>query len=196
MSTTTSGESHFTIRRKVLSLLGQKFHIYNDRGDLAGYCRQKAFRLKEDIRIFTDESESRELIRIAARSIIDFSAAYDVIESESGQPVGMLRREGLSSLVRDSWTLMDEHQKLIGRIVEDSTAMALARRFVPLANLIPQKFVLQQNEQSAPLATFQSHFNPFVYKITVSIPGHCAVSPLLLLAAGVLLAAIEGRQDQ
>jgi hypothetical protein len=41
-------QTQFTIRRKVLTLLGAKFHIYNAQGDLIGFSRQKAFKLKED----------------------------------------------------------------------------------------------------------------------------------------------------
>ncbi len=45
---------HYTIRRKVLKIFGAAFHIYDPHGNLAGYCKQKAFKLKEDIRIYTD----------------------------------------------------------------------------------------------------------------------------------------------
>ncbi|MFQ5845273.1 MAG: hypothetical protein ACE5JG_09835 [Planctomycetota bacterium] len=37
-------------------------------------------------------------------------------------------------------------------------------------------------------------FNPFVYKLCVDVADDCTLDPRLVLAAGVLLAAIEGRQ--
>ena len=42
--------------------LGEKFHIYSDdnQEDLIGYSYQKALKLKEDIRVYTDESETEE----------------------------------------------------------------------------------------------------------------------------------------
>ena len=69
--------------------------------------------------------------------------------------------------------------------------MAMLRRF--LSNLIPQKFHLSDNEGKE-LATFRQHFNPFIFRLTVTIHEGCPLSPLLVLAAGVLLVAIEGRQ--
>ena len=65
------GES-YTIRRKVLKVLGAAFHIYDPQGGVVGYCKQKAFKLKEDIRIFTDESRSQEWLVIKARKMLDF----------------------------------------------------------------------------------------------------------------------------
>ena len=45
----------YLVRRKVLKVFGASFHIYDDAGDVVGYTKQKAFKLKEDIRIFTGE---------------------------------------------------------------------------------------------------------------------------------------------
>lgn len=72
-----SGEK-YTIRRKVLKIFGAAFHIYDAQGQVIGYCKQAAFKLKEDLRIYTDESMQRELLRISARHIIDFGATYDI----------------------------------------------------------------------------------------------------------------------
>jgi hypothetical protein len=182
----------YTIRRKVLTIFGAKFHIYDANNKLLGFSEQKAFKLKEDIRVYTDESKTDERVVIKARSIIDFGAAYDVYDSKQQKKVGALKRKGWSSLVRDSWVVMDADDREIGKIQEDSMAMALIRRF--LSNLIPQKYHLSDNGGTE-LAAFRQHFNPFIFRLTVTIYDGCPVSPLLVLAAGVLLVAIEGRQE-
>jgi uncharacterized protein YxjI len=192
MSSGQSSGKTYTIRRKVFTLLGAKFHIYNEAGDLIGFSKQKAFKLKEDIRIYTDESMSDERLVISARSILDFSAAYDVIDSRSGESVGVLRRKGWSSIFRDSWEVLDEDERPVGKIQEDSAFLALIRRF--LTNLVPQSFHLEA-EDGEEYATFKTHFNPFVHRMTVTVRPDCPVRPMLLLAAGVLLVAIEGRQQ-
>src|SRR6185503_13579603 len=46
-------ESQYMIRRKVLTLFGAQFHIYNAEGKVVGFSKQKAFKLKEDIRVYT-----------------------------------------------------------------------------------------------------------------------------------------------
>ena len=185
--------AEFTIRRKVLSLFGAKFHIYKQDGGLLGYCRQKAFKLKEDIRIYTDETMQTEKVAITARAIVDFSAAYDVIESQTQQKLGTLQRKGFSSLFRDTWVVLDATGAEIGKIQEDSSLLAFVRRFAGGA-LIPQTFHLYDATKSE-LARFKTHFNPFVHKMTVSVYPNAPVNPLLVLSAGVLLVAIEGRQN-
>ena len=187
-----SGEV-FTIRRKVFSFLGAKFHIYNAAGDVIGFCKQKAFKLKEDIRIYTDDTAREERLTIKARQIIDFSAAYDVEDSATGQKVGGLKRAGFKSMLRDQWMVMDANDRTIGTILEDSMLMSLLRRFA--TNIIPQKFLLRSDDGQE-LATFRGHFNPFVQRMTVTVLPGSSVNPILVLASGVLLMAVEGRQNQ
>jgi hypothetical protein len=188
--------NEFTIRRKILTLAGAKFHIFDPQGQVIGFCKQKAFKLKEDIRVYSDESMSRELVRIAARAIIDFSAAYDVFDSTSGAKIGAFRRQGFTSMVRDAWSVLDSADREIGQVMEDSTMMALVRRLVPMAHMIPQTYALRQGKGGAMLAEYRTHFNPFVYRLTVKVLPACPVSPHLVLAGGMLIAAIEGRQKQ
>jgi hypothetical protein len=184
-------QTQFTVRRKVLSLLGAKFHIFNEEGKLIGFSRQKAFKLKEDIRVYTDESMSRELLSIMARQVIDFGAAYDVVDSSSAEKVGALRRQGLRSLLRDQWLVLDEEDRQIGIIEEDNQLFALIRRFV--TNLVPQSYHLLDGD-GRQLARMHRHFNPFVQKLTVTVEDDDTIDPHLVLAAGILLVAIEGRQ--
>ena len=185
--------TEYTIRRKVFTLFGGKFHIYNREGALVGFSKQKAFKLKEDIRVFTDESMNEPLLAIAARSILDFSAAYDVTDSKTGQKVGALRRKGLSSIIRDEWDVLDAQDNPISKVREDSTSLALVRRFLPLGNLVPQHYVL--GDETNQFADMRTHFNPFIHRMTVAVKENCPFHPLLVLASAVLLVAIEGRQQ-
>jgi hypothetical protein len=184
-------QSTFTIRRQVFRIFGAAFHVYDAQGRLIGYSSQKAFRLKEDIRIYADESRSQELLTIAARHIIDFSAAYDIVDAREGRKVGAARRRGWSSMVRDHWELLDADDRPVAEVREDSTALALLRRF--LANLVPQTFHVSASTGRRQ-AEFRVHFNPFVYRMTVTIDPEATLDRRLLLGAAILLAAIEQRQ--
>ena len=183
----------YLARRKVLALLGAQFHIYDPMGNVIAFVKQKAFKLKEDIRVYSDESMTRELLLIRARSMLDFSAAYDVNESESGKKLGALRRKGFSSMLRDSWEILDPTDEPIGRISEDSMGMALLRRF--LSNLIPQRYQFRMYDQT--VGTIRQLFNPFVHKFEVDFSSDInrMLPRELGLAAVILLLAIEGRQD-
>lgn len=187
-------QDEYLIRRKVFKFLGGAFHIYDAAGRVVGYSKQKAFKLREDIRVYTDESASTELLTILARAVIDFSASYDVVDPLKGEPVGTLRRRGFKSMFRDEWLLLDTSGQEIGTIREDSTGLAILRRISNLRVFFPQRFHAEAGGQT--VADYKQNFNPFVFKLRVSIhPGSAAVDRRLLLAAGILLAAIEGRQQ-
>ena len=185
-------DNQYMIRRKILTIFGAKFHVYNNMGKLILFSKQKAFKLKEDIRVFADESMSTERLVIKARQIVDFSAAYDVVDQAENRKIGALRRKGWKSIVRDSWEFLGEDDQPIAMLTEDSMLMSLLRRF--LCNLIPQTYHAMQNGK--PLITYKQNFNPFVLKIRVSIDPESRdiIDPRLVLAGGILLAAIEGRQ--
>ena len=186
-------QTDYLIRRKVLTIFGQKFHVYDQNGDLLLFTKQRAFKLKEDIRIFSDESMTSERLIIQARSIVDFSAAYDVVDVEAGVKVGALRRKGFRSILRDSWEFLGPNDEVLGTVQEDSMTMAMLRRF--LSNLIPQRFHVSSG--SGTIATYRQHFNPFIFKLRVHLEPNASetIDPRLVLAGGILLAAIEGRQQ-
>jgi uncharacterized protein YxjI len=187
----------YLIRQQVFTFLHRKFHVYDAAGqNLVLFCRMKGFKLKEDLRLFADENESQELVRIQARSVIDFSAAYDVVDARSERRLGVLRRKGWSSIVRDSWEILDADERPLGTIQEDSTIKALVRRFVDAASfLMPQAFHVEIG--GAPAATFKQNFNPFVRKLAVdfSADSQRRLDRLFGLAAGILVMAIEGKQE-
>lgn len=183
---------HYLIRRKVLKLFGGAFHIYDDHGNLVLYSKMKAFKLREDIRLYSDESMSEELLAISARSWMDFSTVYDVNDA-AGVSVGSLQRQGFRSLFRDRWTLMDATGREIGMIQEDSAVMAFLRRSI--LEVLPQKYSVTVGGRE--VATMKQNFNPFVFKLRVDLSGNRGgqLDPRLALAAGVLLSAVEGKQD-
>ena len=61
----------YIIREKFWKFFGNTLWLRDEQGNLHGFCKQKAFKLKEDIRLYADESMADELLKISARSIID-----------------------------------------------------------------------------------------------------------------------------
>lgn len=185
----------YLIRRKFLQIFGAAFHVYGPNGELVFYSRQKAFRLKEDIRLYGDENATEEVLTIHARSWLDFAAAYDVVDTKTGEKVGALKRRGFKSMVRDEWIFMDADDNDIGLIQEESQLLALVRRFVPFGDFIPQTYVGTVRDQ--PVCEFRQHFDPFIQKITLdfSLDSANLLDRRLGLAAAILLSAIEERQD-
>lgn len=197
----------YTIRRKVFKIFGAAFHIYDPAGKLVGYCKQKAFKLKEDIRIFTDEDCTSELLAIKARSIIDFGANYDVFVgggseggstgAGAGDSLGSFRRKGLkSTFFRDHWLILDRAGTQVAEMVEEGGFLSFARRYIDFVSLIaPQKFVLKKMDGSV-VARYRQHFNIFVYRLSVAVEkDDPQLDDLMILAGGCLICAIEGRQS-
>ena len=197
MNNNAFAANNYVLRQQVFTFLHRKFHLYDGaEQQVLLFSKMKGFKLKEDIRLFSDESMSEEILRITARSVIDFSAAYDIIDVQSNQRIGVARRKGWSSLIRDSWELLDANEQPLGQIMEDSTLKAIVRRFVDFASLLmPQAFHIEVAGQT--LATFRQNFNPFVRKLQVDFSPDVnhQLDRRLGLAVGILLMAIEGKQS-
>lgn len=188
-------QDHYLIRRQVFTLVHTNMHVYDAAGALALYTRMKGFRLKEDLRLYADESMQRELLAITTQQVIDFSAAYQVHDVVRDETVGSLKRRGLKSMMRDEWLITDAEDRELAIIREDNMVKALVRRFLDFAALLmPQRYHAEID--GATVVTYRQHFNPFVHKLAVDFtdPGQ-RLDRRLGLAAGVLLMAIEGRQS-
>lgn len=193
MASDRFSHSMYLVRKRILTVVGGKFEIFDPAGNLALFSKQAAFKLKEDIRLFTDESMTTELLSIKARTILDFSAAYDVVDTATGHKVGALKRKGWKSMFRDQWIIMDVYDNEIGSIQEENAFLAFLRRFV--TNLIPQSYLVEIGGSS--VAEFKQNFNPFVTKLTLDFSHDTQhrFDRRLGIAAGVLLCAIEGKQE-
>ena len=183
----------YLLKRQVLALTG-KFRLYNASGEMVMYSQQKMFKFKEDIRIYADESRSQELLYIQARQILDFAAAYDVIDSQSNIKVGVLRRKGFRSIIQDEWEVLDPADQPIGVLREDSLTLGLMRRFL-LGSLLPQNYDLLFGEGR--VADYKQRFNLFRYELDLDFSMDTAqrLDRRLGIAAAILLATVEGRQS-
>jgi len=195
MSAERFGHDRYTFRRKVLTLIGAKVHVFDPDGQLVLFSKLKGFKLKEDVRLYRDESMDEPLLVIRARNVIDFSAAYDVYDPVADELAGTLRRKGFKSMLRDEWQVLDPDEGLIATIQEDGAGMAMLRRLVDFAAVaFPQKYTMTSNGLA--LGTFRQNFNPFVTKIMAefSEDRERLLDRRLGLAAGLLLCMIEGKQ--
>ncbi|MBL8077282.1 MAG: hypothetical protein JNM55_04910 [Anaerolineales bacterium] len=184
--------SQYLLKRQVFALTG-KFRFFDPSGKLVLFSEQKMFKLREDIRVYSDESKTQEVLMIKARQIVDFSAAYDVVDSATGEKVGALRRKGLASLFRDEWEVLDVGDNVVGKLFEDSMGLALVRRF--LSGLVPQNYDITFGTNR--VADLKQNFNPFTYQLNIdfSMDINKLLDRRLGLAAGILLAVVEGRQS-
>lgn len=184
---------NYLLKRQMFALTG-KFRFYDPSDNLVMFSEQKMFKLREDIRVYSDENKTQEVLSIQARQIIDFSAAYDVVDTAYNQKVGALRRKGWSSMLRDEWQVLDASDNQIGVLFEDSMGMALLRRFL-LGSWLPQNYDITLGETR--VADLKQNFNLFRYELNLdfSMDPSQRLDRRLGIAAGILLAAVEGRQS-
>lgn len=103
---------------KLLALASQ-IRIADASGQTLGYVKQKMFKLKEDIRVFTDESQTRQVFGIRADRVLDFSARYNFTDA-AGNLLGSIRRKGMRSLWKAHYEIYDERENLAMEIHEES----------------------------------------------------------------------------
>lgn len=183
----------YLLKRQAIALTG-RFRFYDPSGNQVMFSEQKMFKLREDIRVYADENKTQEVLSIKARQIMDFSAAYDVVDTAMNQKVGALRRKGLRSLLRDEWEVLDAADNVRGLLFEDSMGLALLRRFL-LGSWLPQNYDISFGETR--VADLKQEFNLFRYELNLDFSMDIAhqLDRRLGIAAGILLAAVEGKQS-
>jgi hypothetical protein len=171
--------------------------VYDEQGQVVAFCHQKAFKLREDIRLYTDETMTDTLLLLRARSIIDFGVTLDVVLPD-GSSLGSMRRKGMrSTFVRDEWQIFDPSDRRVATLSELGSFAPFARRFIDNAAVfMPQKFSMVRDSDGVEIARYRQHFHPMVYRLGISpIREDEHLDDLLILAAGCLIAAMEGRQS-
>lgn len=118
----------YEMAQKMLSI-GKKYYIKDGSGNDLFFARMEKFKLKPKIYVYSDDSQSDEILTIAPRNILDFNATYDVTDSKTGALVGSLKREGFHSLLQNKWNLLDPNGNVVGT-AQETGIMAIVRRLV------------------------------------------------------------------
>ena len=103
-----------------ITTMASDFNITDKNGNYVAYVRQKMFRLKEDVIVFSDESRTKELFNIKANQWIDFNASYMMTDLLTGKKFGSLARKGVRSIWKARYDIIDENDKPIYQINEDN----------------------------------------------------------------------------
>ena len=195
-------------RRKFFRIFGAEIDITDPaNGTPVGFIEMKAWKLREDVRVYSDKTKSQELLRIHARSIIDFGATYDVFDSTTDEVLFSLRRKGLkSAFLRDQWEIKDAADKPMGMLLETSSSLAIVRRYTDLIPFVGWAVDLAMsfwpltysiNDASgAPAATITHQRNPLIVKFSLDITGTTAnLDPRIYLAATSLLSVVDANKN-
>jgi uncharacterized protein YxjI len=169
-------------------------------GGPVAFVRQKRMAIREDIRFFADESESEELFRIKARSVLDIGGSrYDVLAAD-GAAIGRLEHVFGKSLFRSTWRIVGAEESEVAVARERSQVLAIARRvvdFLPYGEWvpIPYDFVFHGPGGDGDLGHFTRKFLSVRdrYVLDVSNDREQRLDRRLALALGIALDALQNR---
>lgn len=94
------------LRFKILAFSPQ-IYVQDAGGTEVCYVKQKLFRFREKVEVFTDSSRKSLLSTIQADRIIDFNANY-AFHFPDGTKFGSVRRRGLRSIWSAHYEILDE----------------------------------------------------------------------------------------
>lgn len=97
-----------TFRFKLIALAPQ-IYVTDASGRTICYVKQKLFRFREKVEVFTDDTQQQLLATIEADRIIDWSARY-TFKSAAGGVIGAVGRRGMKSLWRAHYDVFMGHE--------------------------------------------------------------------------------------
>lgn len=98
---------HYPLELKFkLWAFAPQLSITDSQGNLVLYVRQKLWKLREAIGVFSDTERTNQLYSIKADRILDFSARYN-FSDQADKPLGAVKRRGLKSLWKSHYDVFD-----------------------------------------------------------------------------------------
>ena len=88
---------------KLITFIRQ-IYVTDSDGKSVLYVKQKIFKLKEHVELFTDDTKEKKLCDIKTDNIIDLAALYEFTDDQNNN-FGAIRRKGLKSFLRASFEI-------------------------------------------------------------------------------------------
>jgi len=107
------------LRFKLIAL-APRIIVTDATGQEVLFVNQKIFKLKEDIRIFLDQSKSQEVFRIGAEKILDFNTRYNFYNSSNDNHLGSVKAKGWRSIWRATYHVDSPEGEQTHYIKEDN----------------------------------------------------------------------------
>jgi uncharacterized protein YxjI len=190
----------FVLRQRIKLVINQyEFALPEDEVDAICFVEQARFKFKEDIRFFTDESKTTELLRIKARQRFDPRATYDITGAD-GNKIGEIKKVFGASLFRSTYEISSPTMTV--RAQEQNIVVALFRRavgFIPyigdFADWLPIPYNFEFLHDGELIGTNKRRFGTLrdIYEIDFSADTERRFDRRLVLAASVGMDALQAR---
>jgi uncharacterized protein YxjI len=180
--------NRYLLKRQVFSLLGN-FRIYDPMGNPVMFGEQKRFSWGKDIRVYSDENETQEVLMIRQRQIKLFSLSlfdciiFDVVDSVTDQKIGALRKSSEFGWL-DQWHILDTTDNLIGILFKNSK----------IIKFWSQNYDITMGSKH--VANLKWRFNLFTYQVDIGFSGDKnsirKLDHRVGIAAGIVLQTLKG----
>ena len=199
MTIDPNNHDRFVLRQRIRLVINQYEFALNDETDPFCFVEQARFKFKEDIRFYTDDSKSVELMRIKARQRFDPWASYDITASD-GKKIGEIQKAFGESLIRSTYLIHSASGTVTAR--EKNLGVALFRRLVGVvpfigdfANWLPIPYHFTFERDGRELGVHKRRIGRFrdVYDIDMSGDPDRTLDRRLVLAAAVAMDALQAR---
>jgi uncharacterized protein YxjI len=196
MSTTLSREvggvslatqSHYVIRRKFWSVLERVFRVFTGDGQLIMYIQHPLLKLREELVVYADEARTRPQLLVKSRQVIAINFCYDVSDAQTGELLGSVQKQGLRSLVRDRFVILDASGTQIGHAEEQGAS--LLRRLIPL---LPSRHAIFAGGHQ--VAFVRQRLRLFTKEFAVDTQPS-SLDPRFVLAVALLALIAEARRE-
>ncbi|CDT17213.1 MULTISPECIES: hypothetical protein [Sphingobacterium] len=122
-----------------ISTFHNDFTIKDSEDRTLFYVRQKLFKLKEEIMIFSDESRSEQQYSIKADRWLDFNANYTFTDHKTTEIIGKVGRKGMRSIWKANYNAFDRDGVEDYKIQEDNGWVKVGDSFlgeIPILNIL------------------------------------------------------------
>lgn len=184
-------QRQFYVRQRIRMMVNQyEVHAVapdGSEGELLAFAQQKRLAFKEQVTLYTDDTQQHPVLGFKARQVMDLGATYDVTDA-AGTPLGLFRKDFKASLFRSTWHL---EQPGLGQATgqERKLVVALLRRFVDSLSWLPYHFDFSFGGQPA-FSVVKKWGLRDRYLVDIHLP---QLDRRLVIAMAVALDALQSR---
>ena len=177
------------------------FTVTDNSGQEIAYTRQKIFRIKEAVEVYGNSRREQVRYTLKADRIIDFNAVY-TLRDAAGQTIGKLKREGMRSLWRTSYTLLDAAERPAFTIKEANPWVALADGTlseIPIIGMFTGYFLnptyLVTDTQGREAFRLRKEMSLMERKFSLNKTGQATPEQETLVVLGLIMLLLQERGD-
>jgi uncharacterized protein YxjI len=180
-------QTQYIIKRKFWSFFERIFRVWTPDGQLIMYIKHPLLKLREEFTVFADEAQTKPLLFMKSRQVIEIIFSYDVVDALTGEALGSVQKKGLRSIIRDKFIILDPRGTEVGYAEEQGAS--LLRRFFPI---LTSKHAIFVDGQRA--ADIRQVFRFFNKEFTVTLQPS-RLEPRFVLAVALLALIAEARRE-